>query len=103
MSHCGSCGAAFLATPADRCPACGSAALAPRTVSGEGVVAAATTVRLAPPGVDVPYTLAYADFPSSIRLLARVDAAVSAGDVVRLEPVDDELEGFRFRFLAGAA
>jgi uncharacterized OB-fold protein len=65
-------------------------------VAGEGTVVASTTVRLAPPGVEVPYTIAYADFDGGIRLLGRVDAAVAAGEHVRLDAFDDEVERFRF-------
>lgn len=101
VQSCAACGSAFLEAPANRCAACGSPDLARRDVRGEGIVAAATTVRLAPPGVEVPYTIAYADFDGGVRLLGRVDTVVGAGDAVRLHTVDDLIE--RFRFVAAVA
>lgn len=87
------------ATPV-RCPFCGAAELQPVVVSAVGVVQSATTIRLAPPGVDVPYTVAYADFEPHVRLFARVatsvETPVTIGDTVRIELLEDPVERFRF-------
>ena len=41
-------------------------------IAQEGIVNSFTTVRLAPPGEEVPYSLAYADFAPKARLFGRV-------------------------------
>ncbi|MGT2464103.1 Zn-ribbon domain-containing OB-fold protein [Sinomonas atrocyanea] len=93
---CASCSAAHLEAPNGRCPSCGSGDLAPIAVEGTGRVASATTVRLAPPGVAVPYVIAYADFEPGARLLGRCDSPLRIGDTVTLVPADDPVERFRF-------
>ena len=96
MFACASCSAVHLEVLNGRCPSCGSADLAPVAVEGTGRVASATTVRLAPPGVDVPYVIAYADFEPGARLLGRSESPLDIGDAVRLVRVDDPVERFRF-------
>lgn len=96
VQACASCGEAYLDAPSARCLACGSGVLSVVEITTAGRVVASTTIRLAPPGVEVPYTLAYADFEPGARLLARADGEVEQGDEVRLEPVDDPVERFRY-------
>lgn len=59
-------------------------------------MASVTTIRLAPPGVEVPYTLAYTDFDPGFRLIARLEGEANIGDTVKLIAVDDETERYRF-------
>jgi uncharacterized OB-fold protein len=84
--RCTGCTAAFpLSESPDRCPYCGGTRLDEVTLAETGVVVSGTVVRVAPPGVDVPYTLAYADFAPGARLFARVRGTTAPiGAKVRL-------------------
>lgn len=84
--HCGGCGAAFpLSESPGRCPYCGDQRLSEVTLAATGEVVTSTVVRVAPPGTEVPYTLAYADFEPGARLFARVRGEnVPIGTKVRL-------------------
>ena len=93
---CTTCSAAHLEAPSGRCPSCGASDLTTAVLAETGTVVSTTTVRLAPPGVEVPYVLAYADFAPGARLIARSEAPLRIGDAVRLREVDDEVERFRF-------
>ena len=93
---CAVCSAAHLDAPSRRCPSCGSTDLVTAALAETGTVVSTTTVRLAPPGVEVPYVLAYADFAPGARLIARSESPLRIGDVVRLREVDDQVERFRF-------
>jgi len=92
------------------CPACRSVdGLEEVTLGTEGVVHSFTVVRQAPPGVEVPYVLAWVDLPGSgVRLMATVSGLephhVELGMSVELELTPfgtagdgAELIGFRFR------
>lgn len=58
----------------DFCPACASDAAPQRVaLSPEGHVFSFTTVRQAPAGRPVPYTLAYVDLTDGVRVMAQVD------------------------------
>jgi uncharacterized OB-fold protein len=71
--RCGGCGAAYpLSEGPDRCPHCGGQRLSEVSLAATGKVVTSTVVRVAPPGTEVPYTLAYADFEPGARLFARV-------------------------------
>ncbi|GAA5040538.1 putative OB-fold protein [Thermocatellispora tengchongensis] len=84
--RCACCDAAFpLPEGPDRCPYCGDDRLGEVTLAETGEVVSSTVVRVAPPGADVPYTLAYADFAPGARLFARVrGGAAPIGTPVRL-------------------
>lgn len=71
-SRCGSCGQ--MAYPAWRfCPACASAEEPDQVnLSTSGTVYSYTVVRQAPPGVEVPYVLAYVDLPEGVRVMAQI-------------------------------
>jgi len=90
----------------DFCPACDSPeAPQPILLSPEGTVFSFTTVRQAPAGRSVPYTLAYVDLSDGVRVMAQVDeepATVHIGMRVSLllrnvvpEPGDPRL-GYAF-------
>lgn len=72
----------------DFCPACDTdAAPQPVVLSPEGTVFSYTTVRQAPAGRPVPYTLAYVDLSDGVRVMAQVDEdpdTVHIGMAVRL-------------------
>ncbi|WP_145982597.1 Zn-ribbon domain-containing OB-fold protein [Pseudonocardia sp. EC080625-04] len=92
-SRCTDCGAA--AFPARTfCPACRTGVVAPAELSTSGRVHSFTVVRQAPPGTEVPYTLAWVDLPADeVRLMAQVVGIAPEG--VELDmPVDPELTGF---------
>lgn len=101
VQSCATCGESYLDAPAGRCRGCGAETLTEVEIAPTGVVVASTTVRLAPPGVEVPYTLAYADFEPGARLLARVDGPIRTGDRVRSTIVDNAVERFRIEQEAG--
>jgi uncharacterized OB-fold protein len=108
-SKCAACGT--VAFPArEFCAACRSVeGLEEVTLDAAGVVHSFTVVRQAPPGVEVPYVLAWIDLPGDgVRLMATVSGIeperVELGMPVELEltpfgTADDgaELLGFRFR------
>lgn len=94
--QCRKCGATSVAPVGGRCPWCGSDSLESVTLSPTGLVDSVTTVRLAPPGVEIPYTLAYADFAPNAKLIARVSEEVVIGATVAIEPADSPAELFRF-------
>ncbi len=68
-------------------------------MAARGTVVSSTVVRVAPPGVEVPYTVAYADFEPGARLFARVRGDAPIGAAVRLAAAPEpeyytfELEG----------
>lgn len=93
---CSNCSAAHLEAPSGRCPSCGASVLTTAVLAETGTVVSTTTVRLAPPGVEVPYVLAYADFAPGARLIARSEAPLRIGDAVRLRGMADQVERFRF-------
>jgi uncharacterized OB-fold protein len=84
--RCAGCTAAFLPSEGpDHCPYCGCTRLGDVTLAETGEVVSSTVVRVAPPGVEVPYTLAYADFAPGARLFARLrGTAAPIGAKVRL-------------------
>lgn len=84
--RCAGCTAAFpLSEGPDRCPYCGGTALDDVTLAETGEVVSSTVVRIAPPGAEVPYIVAYADFAPGARLFARVrGTAAPIGAKVRL-------------------
>ena len=107
-SRCAGCGAAAFPARAF-CPACRTGAVQRTELSTSGRVHSFTVVRQAPPGTEVPYTLAWIDLPADeVRLMAQV-VGVAPGDVELDMPVDlelapfgaaedgSELVGFRFR------
>ncbi|WAL68254.1 OB-fold domain-containing protein [Amycolatopsis cynarae] len=94
---CSRCGTATVtgtvAAPVPPCRACG--ATPDRIAAGAtGRVYTWSTVHRGMPGVPVPYTVAYADFPDGTRLFARVSGSVGIGSVVTVVPEDEA--GFRF-------
>lgn len=81
------------------------------TLSDSGTVYSYTIVRQAPPGVDVPYPLAYVDLPEGVRLLAQLDRAaideIEIGMDVRLAPrsmgvTEDGVRLVGYQFVADA-
>ncbi|MGI5132338.1 Zn-ribbon domain-containing OB-fold protein [Pseudonocardia sp. CA-107938] len=83
--RCARCGTVFpSADTSGRCPYCGGTQLSDTTLAPTGEVVTSTVVRVAPPGTDVPYTLAYADFAPGARLFARVRGSAPIGSTVRL-------------------
>jgi len=99
-SRCSACG--VTAFPArEFCPGCRAPeGIQPVELDNEGRVHSFTVVRQAPPGVEVPYILAWVDLPADdVRLLARVEGDVELDMPVSLAltPFDDELVGFCFR------
>ncbi|ROS44391.1 OB-fold domain-containing protein [Amycolatopsis thermoflava] len=88
--RCARCEAAFPSVESSgRCPFCGNTWLSDTTLSSTGTVVTSTVVRVAPPGTEVPYTLAYADFAPGARLFARVRGAAPIGATVRLVPAPE--------------
>jgi uncharacterized protein len=82
--RCTACGyAAAFTRP--RCPVCG-AGVAPAAFGPEGTVWSATVVRVAVPGRNPPYGLAYVDLDDGPRILAHTpgDVPVQIGSRVRL-------------------
>jgi uncharacterized OB-fold protein len=86
--RCVGCAAAFpLSDSPDRCPYCGDMRLDEVVLATTGEVVTSTVVRVAPPGMEVPYTVAYADFAPGARLFARVrGGSAPIGTTVRLVP-----------------
>lgn len=70
---CSGCSACYFPV-AERCPACGSAAVTSRRLSGEGAVYSWTVVRRPPPGLTAPYVVAWVDTPEGPRLFGQVAA-----------------------------
>jgi uncharacterized OB-fold protein len=68
-----------------------------------GVLYTRTTVYRAPPGVEVPFCLAYGDFDPDLRLLAHlpVDSELRPGDPVAMVRDADNI--FRFVEVEGAS
>ncbi|MBB5159693.1 Zn-ribbon domain-containing OB-fold protein [Saccharopolyspora phatthalungensis] len=107
-SRCGRC-ATVTFPPREFCPGCRAVEPITETeLSPEGTVYSFTVVRQAPPGIEVPYVLAYIDLPEGVRVLGQVvgvaPEAVTIGVGVRLEPTafgrdgdGTELVGYRFR------
>jgi hypothetical protein len=114
-SRCAACGTTAF-PPRDFCPACRAAEGLQRIeLAANGSVHSFTVVRQAPPGVEVPYVLAWVDLPSDqVRLMSTV-VGVAPEEVVLDLPVelevapfgtaDDgaELMGYRFRAAEVAA
>ena len=67
-------------------------------IAQEGVVNSFTTVRIAPPGQEVPYSLAYADFVPKARLFGRVVGDVAVGGRVTL--VESDVPGELYTFVS---
>ena len=108
-SRCGAC-ATTTFPPREFCPACRAIdGLEPAELETRGRVHSFTVVRQAPPGVAVPYVLAWVDLPADrVRLMTTVvgvePEAVELGLPVELELTPfataeegAELLGFRFR------
>ncbi|GAA5165357.1 MULTISPECIES: Zn-ribbon domain-containing OB-fold protein [Amycolatopsis] len=107
-SRCGRC-ATVAFPPREFCPACrATTGITGTALPAEGVVYSFTIVRQAPPGIEVPYVLAYVDLPDGVRVLGQVAGIepdeVAIGLPVHLELTpfgrdDDgtELVGYRFR------
>ncbi|MCE0764235.1 Zn-ribbon domain-containing OB-fold protein [Pseudonocardia kujensis] len=96
----------------DFCPGCRAAEGVERAeLSTEGRVHSFTVVRQAPPGVEVPYVLAWVDLPADdVRLMAQVvgtapeEVALDMPVQLELTPFGDADEGLLgFRFRAGVA
>ena len=68
-------------------------------IAQQGVVNSFTTVRIAPPGQEVPYSLAYADFVPNARLFGRVAGDVAVGGQVAL--VESDVPGELYTFMSG--
>lgn len=92
-SRCSACGAATFPARAF-CPSCRTGTVEPAELSPIGRVHSFTVVRQAPPGTEVPYTLAWVDLPEDrVRLMAQVVGV--APEAVTLDmPVDLELAPF---------
>jgi uncharacterized OB-fold protein len=108
-SRCGAC-ATTTFPPREFCPACRAVdGLRRAELETRGRVHSFTVVRQAPPGVAVPYVLAWVDLPADwVRLMATVVGVepeeVELDQPVELEltpfstdPDGTELVGFRFR------
>jgi uncharacterized OB-fold protein len=87
--------------PREICPRCASASLEEKArLSTLGEVYTFTIVRQAPPGLTIPYVLAYVDLPADeVRVMARIVGSepeeVEVGDAVELaaaaaEPAREE-------------
>lgn len=87
--RCQACARALL-SPTSRCPACGGA-LVDELYGPAGTVWAATTVRVATPGRDHPYSLAYVDLDDGPRILLQIEptGAAAVGDRARLRASTD--------------
>lgn len=112
-SRCGACATATF-PPREFCPACRAVeGLEQTELDRRGRIHSFTVVRQAPPGVEVPYVLAWVDLPADqVRLMSTVvgaePEAVELGLPVELELTpfatgEDgaELVGFRFRVTEG--
>ncbi|WP_236791873.1 Zn-ribbon domain-containing OB-fold protein [Amycolatopsis sp. GM8] len=110
-SRCDRC--ATVSFPArEFCPGCRAVdAIAETELSPAGSVYSFTVVRQAPPGIAVPYVLAYVDLPEGVRVLAQVSGVapeeVTIGLPVHLEltAFDQDAEGadlVGYRFRAGS-
>jgi len=107
-SRCGSCGNTTF-PPQRFCPACGRAdGQDPVELSTRGTVYSFTVVRQAPPGVEVPYVLAYVDLHEQVRVMCQLSGARPEDYEVGMEcdleltpfgsgPDGEELVGFQFR------
>ncbi|MGW4587830.1 Zn-ribbon domain-containing OB-fold protein [Amycolatopsis thermoflava] len=111
-SRCDRC--ATVSFPArEFCPGCRAVeGIRETELSPAGTVYSFTVVRQAPPGVEVPYVLAYIDLPEGVRVLAQISGVapedVAIGLPVHLELTTTgqdadgaDLVGYRFR--AGVA
>jgi uncharacterized protein len=105
-SQCRNCGTTSYPSR-DVCPGCRKAGDAESvTLSRRGTVHTFTVVRQAPPGVEVPYVLAYVDLPEQVRVMAQIVAdpvdAVEIGMQVDLverpmgEQDGTQLVGYQF-------
>jgi uncharacterized OB-fold protein len=82
-ARCDACGHPH-AVRVRRCTRCGGA-LSEASFGPEGVVWSTTTLHVAGPGRDAPYTLAYVDLDDGPRVLAHVDGgAIAVGARVSL-------------------
>jgi len=93
-SRCGACGTTTF-PPRGFCPACRAAEGLQRVeLAAKGRVHSYTVVRQAPPGVEVPYVLAWVDLPSDqVRLMSKV-VGIAPEEVVLDLPVELELAPF---------
>jgi uncharacterized OB-fold protein len=93
-SRCAAC-ATTAFPPRDFCPACRAVeGLERAELAAEGRVHSFTVVRQAPPGVEVPYVLAWVDLPADrVRLMSTV-VGVAPEDVELGLPVELELTAF---------
>ncbi|MGW4204876.1 Zn-ribbon domain-containing OB-fold protein [Streptomyces sp. NPDC004726] len=104
-SHCRACQATAF-PPRDACPSCGDATEERTALSRAGEIYSYTVVRQAPPGLPVPYVLAYVDLPGDgVRVMSRLEGfdpdAVRIGAAVRLgtRPADGDDASLMFAFL----
>lgn len=107
-SRCPDCGNTTF-PPQRFCPACGKSDVqATVELSTHGTVYSFTVVRQAPPGVEVPYVLAYVDLPQQVRVMCQLSGAEPGEYEIGMEcdleltpfgtgPDEEELVGFRFR------
>jgi uncharacterized OB-fold protein len=93
-SRCGGCGATAF-PPREFCPACRAVdGLGPVALSPRGRVHSFTVVRQAPPGVEVPYVLAWIDLPPDrVRLMATL-VGLAPEEVALDLPAELELTAF---------
>ena len=96
-SHCSAC-AVSVFPPREFCPRCRAVQGVTRVeLSTRGHVHSFTVVRQAPPGVAVPYVLAWVDLPvDDVRVLAQVDGApgdVTVGTAVELDLAEVGTDG----------
>jgi len=106
-SRCRKCGAHFFPIR-EACSGCLSTDLETIRFSTEGTLYTYSVVRQSTPAFEVPYILAYVDFPEGVRIMGQVsgcepeDMAIGMPMTLVLEPFgeDDEgnpLTGYRFR------
>ncbi|MBJ7594303.1 MAG: Zn-ribbon domain-containing OB-fold protein [Candidatus Dormibacteraeota bacterium] len=107
-SQCQSCGNTTF-PPQRFCPACGRGdGLDEVELSTRGTVYSFTVVRQAPPGVAVPYVLAYVDLREQVRVMCQLTGAQPDDYEIGMEcdleltpfghgPEGAETVGFRFR------
>jgi uncharacterized OB-fold protein len=93
-SRCGACGTTAFPVR-EFCPACRAVeGVEPVALSPRGRVHSFTVVRQAPPGVEVPYVLAWIDLPSDrVRLMSTV-VGLAPEEVALNLPAELELTAF---------
>lgn len=88
------------------CPSCNGERMAELALSDTGTLYACSTVHIAPPMWETPYTIGYVDLPEGVRVFGKIehgtDLAPDTPVQVCLEPVDDDASspGWRYWFAA---